>query len=219
MNFEKRMPRFEKVPLLKYPDNMKKWLETRQFAENELTVYRLRDVWLRNPDLENLAIEQMFTAIEEKKRQRKYEENNKIILKEEKVATLLEYLSNNDFFDSRIEIIDRIMSLDGDIYRDFLARLNEKYSDVFFDNVTRVLARKIKEKDLFEELFSLLKNNIVRDPSDFSSILQIMGLSKNKLVPSILFSFYTFFQDNFPDKPYFEGPLLGMLYYFEEKDA
>ena len=50
----------------------------------------------------------------------------------------------------------------------------------------------------------------IRDPLDFSSLLMILGRSKDAKYIHFLYTFYVFFKDNFPDKEYYEGPFLGL---------
>ena len=50
--FEKRVSRFEKIPKLIIPKEFENWLSKQRLASDDITVFKLRDMYIRDCSLE-----------------------------------------------------------------------------------------------------------------------------------------------------------------------
>jgi len=219
MNFEKRMPRFDKIQILDPPDNIKEWYFLQEYSEEEITVFKLRNIWLIKPEIEKEMFSLTILEEKDKKRINRYNQQRKYISDENNVEILKKIYNDKEYFDVHPIILDKIVGIDPDFYKKYLEILRGQYDDIVFDDALRFLVRKIKIKDITEEIIELLRSNAIRDPQDFASLTQIMGFQNKKENIKYLYSFYSFFKNNFEDREYFEGPLYGLSYIIEGPDA
>jgi hypothetical protein len=216
MKYERRMPRFEVIPMLEPPDDIAEWYLEQQYSSEEINVFRLRNIWIVSPQVENSIAEKVQDNIRDKERAKKYWEKKESLRRQNDVGVLLEELIQNKNVDSRIDIIDRLFELDNGIYKVFLENLKKEYLPHYFDDTMRVLVRTIRRQNITEDILDLFRSNKFRDPQDYASLLQVLGFIKSKTNLGLLYSFYVFYQDNFPDTSLFEGPLFGIAYYLSD---
>ncbi|NLK46660.1 MAG: hypothetical protein GX297_08435 [Treponema sp.] len=213
--YNKRIHKYQKIPLLSVPENIEEWYKNQDFSENEITVFKLRHIFIRSPDIEEVIMRNVLKEIkDDQKRIENYKTNIEYINNEESENVLLKLLNENSFQDCRVEIINKLISINENIFLKVLELLENDYTDIFFDNSLRILSRTALKRDISKEIISFINSNSIRDPKDFSSIIQILGCCKNEEVLQILFSIYNYLVDNFPDDEYYEGPLFGLMYYF-----
>jgi hypothetical protein len=213
--YSKRIHKFQKIPLLVVPESIEEWYKNQDFSENEVTVFKLRHIFIQSPDIEEEIIKNVLKElINDKERIKEYNTNIEYINNEESENVLLKILNENSFQDCRVEIIKKLLSINENIFLKVLELLKNDYTDIFFDNSLRILSRIAWKRDISKEIISFIKTNPIRNPKDFSSIIQILGCCKNKEVLQILYSIYNYLVDNFPDDEYYEGPLFGLMYYF-----
>lgn len=213
MNYERRMPRFEVIPMLAPPEDISEWYSKQQYSSEEINVFRLRNIWIVSPEVENTIAEKVQDNIRDKERAKRYWEKKKSVRRQNDVGVLLEELLQYKNVDSRIDIIDRLFVLDSGIYKIFLENLKKEYLPHYFDDTMRILIRTIRKQNITEDILDLFRSNKFRDPQDYASLLQVLGLIKSKINLGLLYSFCVFYQDNFPDTSLFEGPLFGIFYY------
>jgi len=217
MNFERRMPRFDKIQILEPPNNIEEWYENEKYSEEEINVFRLRNIWLLKPEIEKEIFNIMIKKIKDNERKNTYAKQSKYIRTENNVEILFKLFNDKEYYDVHAIILDKIESLDTNFYKKYIDMLKNKYDDIIFDNALRFLVRKIKVKDITEEILELLRTNSIRDPQDFASLVQIMGFQNNEKNIKYLYSYYNFFKNNFGEENYFEGPLYGISYIIEKR--
>ena len=133
------------------------------------------------------------------------------------VNKLFVLLNNFEYMDLHVDIIDKIISLGLDSYLLFIEKLSAQYSEIFFDNSIRYFSRLIEYDNMSSVILSLIKKDYVRDPKDFASLIQVLGKSKIREDINLIYSYYIYFKDNFPDDTHYEGPLFGMYYMMDNK--
>jgi hypothetical protein len=216
MKYERRMPRFEVIPMLDAPDDIFEWYEKQQYSSDEINVFRLRNIWMISPDIENTIAEKFQNASQDKERSKRYWERKKSVRKQNDAGVLLEELNQDAYMDSRIDIIERLLELDSGIYKVFLENLKKEYLPHYFDDALRILIRTIRKQIITEDILDLFRSNKFRDPKDFASVMQLLGFVKSRENLKLLYSFYIFYLENFPESNLFEGPLFGISYYLSD---
>lgn len=216
MKYERRVPRFEVIPMLDAPDDIPEWYEKQQYSSEEINVFRLRNIWMISPEIESTIAEEFQNASQDKERSRRYWEKKKSVRKQNDVGVLLEELNQAAYMDSRIDIIDRLFELDTGIYKVFLENLKKEYSPHYFDDALRILIRTIRKQNITEDILDLFRSNKFRNPQDFASVVQLLGFVKSRKNLNVLYSFYIFYLNNFPDTNLFEGPLFAISYYLSD---
>jgi len=214
MQIEKRMTRFKNIQLLEIPENIESWYKTIKYSEEKITVFKLHHM----------------ISIDEEEREVFFIDLRKQLKKEEKIESnilstqlsvetdlgkLKELIEQRKHRELVPQIINRMLSINEDIYLEYIHRLDNQYTEDIFDNAIAVLIETSKKKDISNEILDLLKKDKIRDPQDFAVLSQIMGLGDTNNIIMYLYSFYRYFINNFPDENYFEGPLFGISYYLE----
>jgi hypothetical protein len=219
MEFKRRMPKMEKIPLLNPPDDIEEWYKSEPFSDQKITEFKLRDFMFIENDIQQFITKTMFEIVKDKERERKYIEGKKSINKETDVHKLLDLLNDEDYFDLNADIITRLDKLDANIYKHFLEKLKTEFSNQDFDNIIKILVINLRRKNISDEIIEVLEANYIRNPRDFASLLQILGLQKTEKNLTLLYTYYKFFKNNIPEEIYYEGPLLGIYYYFNSPKA
>jgi len=215
MNFDKRMHRFNKIEITDSPVDIEKWLTSQKYSDERITVFKLRNMIMIDPvDQKNFYkdLQKQMSKVEKDK--------SKMIVnridKETDLNWFIDFLDSNEHKELSLRIIKRMLAIDEKSYCYYLNLLKKKYTDNQFDCILQILTETIRIKDVAEEIFNIMKEDYVRDPQDFASLTQILGLS-NSFELNYLYSFYIYFKNNFPDNNYFEGPLFGISYYLERR--
>ena len=155
MNFERKMPRFDKIQILEPPNNIEEWYKSENYFNEEVNVFRLRNMWLLKPELEREIFSLMIKNIKDIERKAIYTKQNKYIKTENNIEVLFIKLNDKEYYDVHPIIIDKIISLDPNIYKKYIDILKKKYDDITFDDALRFFVRKIKSMDITEEIIEL----------------------------------------------------------------
>lgn len=210
VEFKRRMPRFEKIPQIiatkENIDNLKKI----NFKHDIITVIRLRHAKLRFDNVDEITIAAIKKISPNDGRTKEIVENIGKVKTTEDYDALFAFLSTKTGHDSISSLIRKLRNKKCDFYKDVLSKLNTGYNDIFLDNAILILGNEYSNRDISNDIIDTLKTNTIRDPLDFSSLLMILGKSKDSRYLNILYSFYIFFKDNFADDEYYEGPLIGI---------
>jgi hypothetical protein len=215
--FEKNVARYERIPKLVIPQDFESWLKKQNLSDEEITVFKLRDIWIRDCSLEKKIKDLVLSHKSQIERNNKYSEKMVMIDNMNIINSLFDFLDNTEYLDLHIDIIDKIIKLRSNSYSLFIDKLSTKYSDMFFDNALRYFSRLIEINNMSDVVFELIKKDYIRDPKDFASLLQVFGKSKKMEDINLLYSYYVYYKDNFPDDYHFEGPLFGMFYMMDYK--
>jgi hypothetical protein len=163
------------------------------------------------PELEYEGMKLVEKEISEERR--KIRKDTLMRLNTFSTSDCLQMLTERSFQDVRLELCDKVFN-DKDICTKVFELLEQDpENDIFLDNAIRIFRRVYNLKDVGTDIIEFLKRNVIRDPKDFASMLQISGISASEDVARFCFTFYVFFKDNqFKYDDLFEGPLFGMLY-------
>jgi hypothetical protein len=202
MEYIRKMPKMEKIPLLNPPADIKEWYKSEPFSKDTVTEFKLRDFMFIENNIQQFITKIMFEITKDKERERKYIEGKDIINNETDVNKLLILLDDKAYFDLNMDIIARLHELDTNIYKHFLEKLKHEFPDYDFDNIIKILVMKLKTENISDEIIEVLEANYIRNPRDFSSLLQILGLQKTEKNIKLLYTYYRFFKNNFPEEPY-----------------
>jgi len=188
MQIEKRMTRFKNIQLLEIPEKIEYWYKTIKYSEEKITVFKLHHM----------------ISIDEEEREVFFNDLRKQLKKEEKIASiilstqlsvetdlgklkeLIEQRKHRELFP---QIINRMLSINEDIYLEYIHCLDNQYTEDIFDNAIAVLIETGKKKDISNEILNLLKKDKIRDPQDFAVLSQIMGLGDTNNIIMYLYSF------------------------------
>lgn len=210
MNIKDRMHRFNRIKIEEAPSNILTWFPKQHFIYDRTTIFLIRNMLYIDQDNRDKVQATLKNQLSKEEK----EKSNMILhsLKNEKsVDRLIDMYELNEYKAIEVEIIRQMLFLDENAYRFYLNLLKTKYTNIQFDHVFQVLVEAMKIKNISEEILSILKEDFVRDPEDFASLIQVLGLADVDN-SKYLYSFYNYFKDNFPSKDYFEGPLYGFLY-------
>lgn len=212
MNIERKVHKYKKIPITEIQIDIDKWYSSKNFSDDEVTIFKIRNIWLIDDEIENKVITLMIKSIKDINRKNEYNENNDKIDSINDPILLWQQINDGNYTDNVIYAITKILMLDNNFYIKVLQDLELLYSEIKFDNSLRILARTIKKIDISNLIWELLKKDKIRDPQDFASLLQLIGISKNMQNINLLFSFVNYFELNFTDESFFEGPLFGVGY-------
>jgi len=211
MKTDKKMTRFKNIQLLEIPDKLEDWYKNVKFSDDRITVFKLHHMICIDDDKVH------FYKDLRKKMSKKERDESIIIQKNIKIekdyTKLQDLLIQRNHRELVPEIIKRMCSLNENIYKEYINKLEEKYSEEEFDDIINVLVEVIKQKDISEEIIGLLKKDKIRDPQDFAVLSQILGIAVTGDKINYIYSFYRYFINNFPEENFFEGPLFGIEYY------
>ena len=205
------MTRFKNIQLLEIPEKLEDWYKNVKFSDDRITVFKLHHMICIDDDKVH------FYKDLRKKMSKKERDESIIIQKNIKIekdyTKLQDLLIQRNHRELVPEIIKRMCSLNENIYKEYINKLEEKYSEEEFDDIINILVEVIKQKDISDEIIGLLKRDKIRDPQDFAVISQIMGIAVTEDKIKYLYSFYRYFINNFPEDNFFEGPLFCIEYY------
>lgn len=204
------MPRYERIPIIDLPPEKLKEINQLPLSKIQVTVNKLRHVKISFPGHDEIARKLLIKKLKNDKRTKEALTNTKLIESCNEFNTLFSYLSTSVGCDAITLLNKKLKSINKDLYKMVLTKLEDAYNDLFIDNTIVILANELRINDISENILEFLKLNKMRDPLDFSSMLMILGQSKNKGLINLLYSFYIFLKDNFPEEEYFEGPLLAI---------
>jgi len=108
------------------------------------------------------------------------------------------------------KLANKLKELNPSFCKDILNHLTEAYTNIFFDTAFLILAQECKAQDISADIIATLKTNKIRNPLDFASLLMTLGQTRNRENLPLLYGFYEFFVDNFPDENHMLGPLLAI---------
>jgi len=214
MDNQKRMTRFKNIQILEMPIDIIKWYRSIKYSGEEITVFSLHHM---------IEIDERDSAIFLKDIRKRL--SNSELLESTNLLCIIENSEEIEFLKDLLEskkhreltnkIVERMYTINDYIYKDYLDKLNTKYSEDIFDTIVSVLIITIKRKNIVNEIFELLINDKIRDPQDFAVLAQILGIAITEDKVNYLYSFYKYFINNFPDNNYFEGPLFGISYFLK----
>lgn len=202
----------EKIPLLKPPGNLSQIFKEKLHLGDSRSVFVIRDYFLES-EL-NGSLERMILKRINRKRRERYEILGQKIQDEKNIEILFELLRTENHIEIRRCIYKKLVELDTNVHSTFLDKLKRKYSEDCYDTAFIILGLAINRIDISNDLVELLKGNYIRDPSDFSSIIQLLGYRKNEINLRYMYTYYNFFINNFTDKNYYEGPVVGIGNYY-----
>jgi hypothetical protein len=97
-------------------------------------------------------------------------------------------------------------------FEDLLAKLREPYEDLYFDNALMAIFKILRDKpERGHGIISFLSEDKVRDPIDFSSLFMTLLATNSREHMDWLYTYFVFFQDNFPQDNHFLGPYYAMM--------
>ena len=204
------MPNVKRIPKLSVPEDILQKVETTMLLPQEATATRMR---YRNLHFHNFSEIIQHPEIRkgvEPERLQEIEKNMQIVKETEDYANLFSLLSEKAGADAADILAEKLMRLKPGVDDDVLAALCEGYSNFFFENSLILLGEVYEREDISAKIISLLESNKVRDMLDFSSLLMLLGRSKSRDVLPVLYSYFVFFRDNYPEEEYYEAPLLAM---------
>jgi hypothetical protein len=204
------MPRYERIPRITATTKDIEELKTANFQEGPITVNRLRDAKLDFHNIDEVALAFMKRKLPDDSRTKEIMESVSRIELVENYEELFSFLSSRIGADATSALIRKLKSKKHDLYKDVLIKLTAGYNEIFMDNAIMILGNEFHQKDISDDIIHVLMSNKIRDPLDFSSLLMILGKSNDSRHLNFLYSYYTFFKDNFPEEEYFEGPLVAI---------
>jgi hypothetical protein len=213
---EKRMPRFERIPIMEAPPKIEEWYIKQKYSDDRISVFKLRDMININEKSE----EKFFKDLNNYQTDDQIHENKQLLKRienENRIEELIKIYDSGEARNILVDITKKMIEIDDNIYKIYIEKLKNKYSETGFDNIFMILAKTSDRKDISTDIIDILKNNYIRDPQDFASLIQILGLCNNQDVLKYLYTFYGYFVNNFANESYFEGPLLGISYYIKGK--
>jgi hypothetical protein len=210
IEFKKRMPKYEKIPILSLSTEELFKLKKMSMNENEISVNKLRHAKLIFKESDEIVKNILKLKLPNDKRTNEILDNTNLIEETSDYEILFSFLSDLIGNDAITLLIKKLRAINISLYKHVLSVLREDYNDIFMENALLILSNEFSEQDISSDILNLLKSNNIRDPMDFSSFLLVLGHSKNIENLNVLYSFYIFFKDNFPENEYFEGPLLAI---------
>jgi diphthamide synthase subunit DPH2 len=118
------------------------------------------------------SLERMIVKKIDNERLKRYKALKRKIDVEKNSEILFELLSGENDNEVRSCIYKRLIELDVNVYTKFLEELRVKYSEECYDTAFLILGMTINKIDISNEIIEFLKGNYIRDPSDFSSMIQ-----------------------------------------------
>ncbi len=164
------------------PKEIIEWYHNQKYSLNEYSISKLRD------DVISLSDQELFHAKSILQEERMHARLKNLLREEDKINQiintneLIDKLEKTEYAEIKIVVINRLIEIDNNSYMYFIQLLMKPYTDNIFDLVFKALLKTMKIKDIFEDLLSLLVTNCISDPDDFSSLVQLMGYSKNEKV-------------------------------------
>lgn len=184
--YNRRMPNVKRIPKLSVPEDILRKVEATMLLPQEVTATRMR--------YKNLHFHNFSEIIQHPEIRKDIEKNMQIVKETEDYANLFSLLSEKAGADAADLLTEKLMRLKPGVDDDVLAALSEVY----------------EREDISAKIISLLESNKVRDMLDFSSLLMLLGRSKSRDVLPVLYSYFVFFRDNYPEEEYYEAPLFAM---------
>jgi hypothetical protein len=212
LNPSRKMPRVEKIPLLKLPSDLPQMLKEKLHLGNSRSVFVIRD-YILGLEL-NRSLEKMILKEISRERLDRYKILGQRIQGEKNIKNLFELAHTEKDIEIRRCIYQKLIDLDINIYNTFLDKLKYKYSEEYYDTAFTILGLTINRIDISNDLIEFLKENYIRNPSDFSSVIQLLGYRKNEINLRYMYTYYNFFINNFKDENYYEGPAIGIGNYY-----
>ncbi len=210
LEYERRMPKIEKIPQITATkvdiDKLNKVI----LDQDSVTVIRLRHAKLTFSNFDEITLAAMKRELPNDTRTKEIIENIGKVESANRYDVLFDFLSIKIGNDAISPLIKKLRNKNKDLYRDVLAKLTGDYTNTFMDSAILILCSEYDHQDISDEIIGMLKTNKIRDPLDFSSLLMILGRSKDARYINFLYTFYVFFKDNFPEAEYYEGPFLGI---------
>ncbi|MDR1444164.1 MAG: hypothetical protein LBI94_04740 [Treponema sp.] len=207
------MPKAGNIPLMKVPDNLIQVIGERMRLDRSRSEFFIRDLvlgWEINGLFEKKIVKHIGG-----KRLKAYNALKQELAAEEDGDKLFERLFVEKNIETRSCIQKRLIELDDKIYSRFLAKLKDAYSEECYDTVFIALGIIINKIDISDGIIRLLKGNSIRNPADFSALVQLLGYRKNETNLRYLYTYYNFFVNNFEDEDYYEGPVIGIRNFYD----
>jgi hypothetical protein len=204
------MPNVKRIPRLSVPEDILQKVETTLLLPEEVTATRMRYRNLRFNKFSELIQHPELRKDIPPERLQEIEKNIRFVKETEDYDTLFSLLGEKTGADAADLLAEKLLQLNSGVVDDVLAGLCESYSNFFFENSLILLSEVYKREDISDKIVSLLESNKVRDMLDFSSLLMLLGRSKSREVLPVLYSYFVFFRDNYPQEEYYEAPLLAM---------
>lgn len=208
--YARRMPNVKRIPRLSVPEDILQKVETTLLLPEEVTATRMRYRNLRFNKFSELIQHPELRKDIPPERLQEIEKNIRFVKETEDYDTLFSLLGEKTGADAADLLAEKLLQLNSGVVDDVLAGLCESYSNFFFENSLILLSEVYKREDISDKIVSLLESNKVRDMLDFSSLLMLLGRSKSREVLPVLYSYFVFFRDNYPQEEYYEAPLLAM---------
>ena len=184
--YNRRISNVKRIPKLSVPEDILQKVETTMLLPQEATATRMR--------YKNLYFHNFSEIIQHPEIRKDIEKNMQIVKETEDYANLFSLLSEKAGADAADLLTEKLMRLKPGVDDDVLAAPSEVY----------------EREDISAKIISLLESNKVRDMLDFSSLLMLLGRSKSRDVLPVLYSYFVFFRDNYPEEEYYEAPLFAM---------
>ena len=190
--YNRRMPNVKRIPKLSVPEDILQKVEATMLLPQEVTATRMR--------YKNLHFHNFSEIIQHPEIRKDIEKNMQIVKETEDYANLFSLLSEKAGADAADLLTEKLMRLKPGVDDDVLAALSEGYER----------GEVYEREDISAKIISLLESNKLRDMLDFSSLLMLLGRSKSRDVLPVLYSYFVFFRDNYPEEEYYEAPLFAM---------
>ena len=208
--YARRMPNVKRIPRLSVPEDILQKVENTPLLPKEVTAARMR-----HRNLQFYKFSELIQHPEVRKdippeRLQEIEKNIRFVKETEDYDTLFSLLGEKTGADAADLLAEKLLQLNSGVVDDVLAGLCESYSNFFFENSLILLSEVYQKENISDKIVSLLESNKVRDMLDFSSLLMLLGRSKSREVLPVLYSYFVFFRDNYPQEEYYEAPLLAM---------
>jgi hypothetical protein len=205
--------KMDEISLLDVPGDLKSMFSGQPLnLENSTSVFVVRD-YLLSLEIDG-SIDNMVFNIIDKERIMKY---NAFLIKmntEKNSDYLISLLDGEKDYEIKSYIYKKLIELNSNVYAKFFDKLKVYYSEECFDNAIIILGLTMKNHDISLDIIEFLKEGYIKKPSDFSSLMQLLGYRKNSLNLQYLYTYYKYFKDNFVNKDYYEGPAVGIWNYF-----
>lgn len=213
-SYKRRMPRFSKIRKIEFPANGRETLENFEYPEELIpTVLTLRRLSLDpRSEITDIAYKALKKSNKDSERVQEMERNRGFIENCDDYDTLFSLLSQSKGMDGLSRIVVKLMAANEDLLEDIFDGLRNPYNELFMDNSLRVIYAVLEEHpEKGQEIIKFLSEDKVRDPIDFSSILMTLLATKSREHLDWLYTFFIFFQDNFPDESHFLGPYYALM--------
>ncbi len=210
LDYKRRMPRLTKIPQIKATKKDIDKLRNAPLSQEVVTTIRLRHAKMTFKNADEVVLNAFKRALPEDYRLAELKDNIKKVESENRYSVLFDFLSSRTGNDALSPLIRKLRNKNQNLFEDVLSKLISGYTDTFMDNALIILDGEFEYHDIGDRIVDTLKSGKIRDPLDFASLAMVVGRSKTAKHIDFLYTFYVFFKDNFPDKEYYEGPLLGL---------